>query len=345
MEFFEDHIKTICSCLKDLGISEKTVRIEAVAGDLSPRKYFRLFETTDEFSCFGDVHSIIAMVFESVTPPEVETKIIKTSDIAFLETTDFFLQHGIPVPKIYYKNIEKGLIFLEDLGSRPLIDLVRKQDVSVPQQYEKAVRLIHSIQEILPSSFFIYQRGFDSKTYLREVSLFKEFILPTEMSDKEERIFLHMAEELVSTLLRCQRVLVHRDFHSWNLMVDEQNELRLIDYQDALMGTRSYDLVALLHERDIDAELPKHIIQRLEDSFFEKYTDPYLREIEYPLTQLQRDLKVSGLFKKVQVVRGLDSYARWIPGTVQRIKATLELLRTHNKVYNDFSQLLTDLNI
>lgn len=355
MEFKLSNLSRLENCLSDFGLSKESLEIQTIPGDLSPRKYFRikdlgLKDPSIKYSVQGlkgllNSESMMGMVFESIKPPEIETKIVKTSDHAFVETTEFFLKHQIPVPEIFYKNFEQGVIFLEDLGDTPLITLAKSQDKDLSIYYERAIDIIHALQAIPQDSFFIFSRGFDKLTYLREVTQFRDFILPSKLTKIEEDLVLSFFETIVSDLLSFKKVLVHRDFHSWNLMLDGRKQIRLIDYQDALLGTRSYDLVALLHERDIDLVLPQSMISKLENKFFEPYNDSYLREIEYPTAQLQRDLKVSGLFVKVKIQRGLDSYSEWVPGTLSRIKRTLEKLKEHKKIYKDFYSLLMDKNI
>ena len=345
MEFSRPSLERIEEVLQIKGVDSSQYSIESLKGDLSPRKYFRLTEKSDVFKKIYGSSSVMAMVFDSVKPPEAEAKLAKTSDVAFIESTTFFSSNNLPVPRIYNTDLNLGVLITEDLGKTLLIDIASDKDKAKPY-YQEAVSLIHKIQEIKEDqNCFMYTRGFDSKVLKREMLQFQEYILGSTLVDSEmqivDNLFTYLSEELAKT----KQVLVHRDFHSWNLMIDKNGQLRLIDFQDALKGTRSYDLVALLHERDIDLILDSSLIDSLEDQFFEYYHDEYLRDIEYPMTQLQRDLKVSGLFIRVKVTRGLDAYANWVPGTLKRIDKTLRKLFSKNRVFSEFHALLIDKGI
>jgi aminoglycoside/choline kinase family phosphotransferase len=310
--------------------------IKLVYGDLSPRRYFRVFLDTGA-PISTDTSSVIIMYFDSLNPPEAESRVVKSSFDSYLEAGEFFGQHGIPVPLVYFSSAEERIIVLEDLGSSPIIDLARAGEQSVSETYRMAVRGIHALQEIERSGdFFIFERGFDSRVYIKEMMEFSDYFLPETVSDTEKKIITDSYRLIGQQLESFPRVLVHRDYHSWNLMKDTKGRLRIIDFQDALMGTRSYDLVALVHERDIDSVLGNSLVSELEEEFFSYYQDSRVRDLEYPFVLLQRDLKVAGRFAKVVRERGLKQYGVWIPGTISRISDTLEKNFDGNSQLRDF---------
>ena len=341
MEFKQDVNTRIEEALVRCGVNKEGFRSIEIPGDLSPRRYRRLETNSKEFSERFLVSSVVAMVFDSVKPPEAEAKIVRTSDEAFIELSEFFFKENFPVPKIYFEAKDIGVLLLEDLGEYPLINLAEGRDKQVPKFYSQAVSLIHQMQAIPKvSAFFPFERSFDEGILLREMGQFVEYVLPVDLAKVEIDLVEAIFKKLSAEICSFQKVLVHRDFHSWNLMVDLKGKLRVIDFQDALMGSRSYDLVALLHERDIDLILPEELVKSLEDQFFSFYGDDELRSCEYPRVQLQRDLKVSGLFMKVKKLRGLSSYERWVPGTLARIGRTLDSLALQDSDYAEFKKLL-----
>ncbi len=346
MEFKNSVEVRLDESLSRHGFQASMYEVEPIIGDLSPRKYYRIVLKQDKFQNAGGSTSLMAMVFVSIKPPEAETKIERTSDVSFLEITKFLDSNGIPVPEIYAYYPEIGVILLEDLGDEPLIEFVKKASPNVPQYYSQAIGFIKQIQNIENTNdFFIYKRSFDKTVYQRELTQFKDFVLPQGLSTSESKVVEKTFEVVCRELEGFEKVLVHRDFHSWNLMVDGTEKLRLIDYQDALMGVRCYDLVALLHERDIDLLLDAKLINDLESQFFADFKDTFISEIEYPITQLQRDIKVSGLFLRVKHQRGLESYMKWVNGTLKRIEITLPKLFQRNDVFSAFKNLLTDKGI
>ena len=171
----------------------------------------------------------------------------------------------------------------------------------------------------MPQDHFLTQRVFDREVYLKEMDEIIDYAIGRE----EGACLLPFFDEIASYLDALPRVLVHRDYHSWNLLVDKAEKVRIIDFQDALLAPRTYDLVALLNDRDTDALLGEKRYQMLVDYFKEQssYGEEFFKE--YYSALLQRDIKVVGRFSKLSKERGLSSYERWIPGTLRRIGKTL----------------------
>ncbi len=325
----EDKVK---ACLSELGLLPSLSSLEQIPGDLSPRRYFRCNLSGD----VGDYSSsLIAMVFDSIIPPESESRLIYTSDIAFIELSNFFTKHDLPVPKIFLDRRDIGVLILEDLGNKNLIELLRSNPIEAMAYYLKACQIIKKIQAIPADlSCFAYSRGLDEGVLKKETESFRKYFL-NAATDMTHRADIEATLDLIcEEVANFEQVLCHRDFHSWNLMVDKENNLRLIDFQDALMGPRSYDLVALLHERDIDYIMAGEDVLKIEDEFFSDCRDSKLREFEYPRVQLQRDIKTIGLFRKCVVERGLPAYGRWIPGNLKRIIGNLRIIADQDQRYS-----------
>jgi aminoglycoside/choline kinase family phosphotransferase len=346
MDFNEKASVRIENAFSRVGILATQYTLSEIPGDLSPRRYARVDSLDNNFISKFGANSIVAMVFDSIKPPEAEAKIIRTSDSAFIELAEFFDHSGLPVPKIYLDARDIGVVLLEDLGTQTLIELVKSNSKNLKTFYFEAVSLIHQIQAIpVRKDFFAYERSFDQAILEREMNQFLEFVMTESITEFEKNFILKVFNEIANTFMNFKQVLVHRDFHSWNLMVDKTDKLRVIDFQDALMGPRCYDLVALLHERDIDLLLEPKLVLELENQFFSYYNESFLREFEFPIVQLQRDLKVSGLFVKVKKLRGLGNYEKWVPGTLKRIGSTLEVLSDQNKLFLEFKNILLNKGI
>lgn len=341
----EEEVKTrIMTVLGEMSLGGYVADISLVYGDLSPRRYFRISLATDA-PLKTDTNSVIVMYFDSVNPPEAGSAVAKSSYDCFLEVGEFFQKGGIAVPLVYYSSSDLNIIVLEDLGSSPLIELARSKRGDLQRIYEEAVDGIHKIQALkTKDNFFIYKRGFDASIYVREMNELPDYYLADSISKSEKQIIDRAFKKIGEELDSFPQTLVHRDYHSWNLMQDTNGQLRVIDFQDALMGTRSYDLVALVHERDIDSVLGDDLVASLEDYFFTRWEDQRVSEYEYPRVLLQRDLKVAGRFAKVVKTRGLMSYGAWIPGTASRINKTLDRLSddaTCKELKNVLSPYLT----
>lgn len=331
----------IISAFKEISLEHYINDISYLHRDLSPRRYFKVL-LKNNCPISTTKGTIVVMYFDSVKPPEVgsdalKAGIAKNSFESFLEIGEFLQKNGVSVPKIYHSSVDLNIILMEDLGSSPLFTLISDTKVDHPNLYHKAVDNLYSFQNIKQDSeFFIFQRGFSESLYVNELNEFRDFILPDTINSTEKTIVDSFFSDIASEINNFKKALVHRDYHSWNIMYDFFGELRLIDYQDALMGTRSYDLVALVHERDIDTLLGEELVSKLEEHFFSLYNDSYLKEYEYPRVLLQRDMKVAGRFAKVLKTRGLTTYGAWIPGTVARIDSTLRALHPSMKKHKDF---------
>ena len=167
-----------------------------------------------------------------------------------------FLTHlDMPVPEILYYDAERGLLFLEDGGDTHLEDLARISPDSIIAWYQKAIELIVVMQTRVTKNMQpycpAYSLMFDVEKLMWEMDfMIKNYItgfLNRELDQDEESKIRTALLGLCETLAKEERVFVHRDFHSRNLMVREEN-LMLIDFQDARMGPRQYDLVSLLKD-------------------------------------------------------------------------------------------------
>ena len=317
--------------------------ITTITPDASLRRYYRVHLAPDGASKHA---SIVAMVFDSVACPEVGGGVSVTSDEAYVELTAFFQSHGIAVPTLLYDARDVAVLLIEDLGDVQLADLLLGQSKAVSEEeidrlYTEAIDQITALQALpVQQGFFPFERAFTAELYLREMSEFTDYLLEPRGIGKEIIASIRSAcDQLARQLDGFPKVLVHRDFHPWNLLVDAKKRLRVIDYQDALMGTGAYDIVALLNDRDADALVGEPRYLRLLDYFRRSAGRDDSFYFEYDRVLLQRDLKVAGRFSKLSSVRGLTSYERWIPGTLRRIGRTLERITAPGKNVTAYGRL------
>ncbi len=314
--------------------------IKQITPDASLRRYFRIFLKNEK-------KTLVAMHFDSLASPEASGRNSITSDLAFVELAEFLGNNKIAVPKIIFNALDQGILILEDLGDVQLFSLIKK---SVPERIEKlfkkAIDQILLLQKIPPQKdFFPYQRSFTAEQYYREMLELVDFSLQNLNPKKEDIKKLdNFYKELALCLEKMPKFLVHRDFHAWNLLVQKDN-IRVIDFQDALMATQSYDLVSLLNDRDMDSLLGENLYKKLVHYFFENINVNKKNFFaDYDLVLLQRDLKVSGRFYKLANARGLSAYKQWIPGTLKRLGSTLERISSYKKE-NSFSEILEILSL
>lgn len=313
-------------------LASEICSIVPITPDASLRRYFRV--NFSQIPPGLNKNSIVAMIFDSVAGAEVGSAKGIDSDVAYVDLTNILLRFQISVPYLYFDARDCSILLIEDVGEILLAQTIigdkrqsfRNEDVD--SFYRQAIDEILKIMAIpVQAGLFAFERKFTKELYLREMDEFREFVLtPLSLSIREfqslDRSWHVLAEELAGLPM----VLVHRDFHSWNLLLDEGKKIRIVDFQDALLGTKMYDLVSLLNDRDTDAALGRQRYEMLLNYFFEHLGSPADFFREYNRVLLQRDLKVAGRFSKLSRVRGLQSYERWIPGTLSRIGKTLTWL-------------------
>ena len=282
------------------------LRIEPASGDASFRRYFRV--TLD------DGATLIAMD----APPEKE-------DCApFVQIANRLHALGLHVPAIHAQSLAQGFLLLEDLGSVHYLD--RLDDASVDRLYGDALGALLVVQGCVPVEGL---PDYDRAMLLREMALFPDWLLGRELGIDlmpDERTALDAVfEHLVDNALEQPRVCVLRDYHSRNLMVTASPNPGILDFQDAVAGPVTYDLVSLL--KDCYIAWPRARVVDWVYGYHELATQSgVLREVDearflrwFDLMGVQRHLKAAGIFARLNRRDGKPGYLKDIPRTVDYI--------------------------
>jgi aminoglycoside/choline kinase family phosphotransferase len=161
-----------------------------------------------------------------------------------------------------------------------------------------------------------------------ELSLFCDWLcerhLEINLSDAEKKSWFTCCDTLIENALQQERVFVHRDFHSRNLMVTDMNNPGILDFQDAVEGPLTYDLVSLL--KDCYVKWPAEQIERWALSFYERLPDESRKNLDatafirqFDLTGVQRHLKAAGIFARLLHRDGKAGYMQDVPRTLSYI--------------------------
>jgi hypothetical protein len=287
----------------------KEFDIEVASADASFRRYFRLRK---------EKQTLILM----------DASLEKESLAPFIDVTERLVAVGVHAPRILERDLDAGLLILEDLGHLQLLDLL--QESNYLQFYSLALEEILKMQQAEASGLPLYDKAF--LTF--EMELMQEWFLE-QYVDLElsvaERATIEASLDLISTevLRQPQGYFVHRDFHSRNIMVRDDGLLGVIDYQDAMRGALTYDLVSLL--RDLYIELPKPMVEQLVLAFRD-ITAPDVDDATFmrwfDFMGLQRHIKVLGIFARLYLRDGKDGYLKDLPLT---LKYTLETLAKYEE--------------
>ena len=319
------------------GAGARVTELEALAGDASSRCYFRA-----GLEGAGAPGSVMVMCWSEVGLPVSSEELAvfdePPDELPFLNVHRFLKSVGVRVPAVYGHWADEGLLLLEDLGDVSLWDRVREApEPEAIRWYRRAIDELLVLQvegtRARDDRCMAFRQAFDRRLYLWELAHFTEYGL--EQGDKgslpaAERQALDAAFEAMAERLSGQpRVLNHRDYHSWNLMVHD-GAVAVIDFQDALLAPCQYDLASLLNDRETDRVVTAAVEHHLVDYYMERAESlgearPARDEFweTYLLSALQRDLKVVGRFRYLDLVKGKPGYKRYIPPTLERIGRNL----------------------
>lgn len=283
--------------------------IEQLTPDASTREYFRVLWNGE---------TAIACVY-----PEI----FVAREQSYIDVTNLFLVSGLPVAKIYDFSENLGTIVLEDFGNTILRDVLLHSETEKREKLlNEAIGLIAKIQAATPKAFELdsiaSRLKFDEEKLSWELNFFKEHYftslkkepLSSEMDEKLIAEFTEIARELETKAA----VLCHRDFHAANLMLDKNGNLRIIDHQDARLGSVAYDLVSLLLDRvsALPAEdwvsAKKHFFLNEREKLGLEKIDAGDFDCEFDLQAIQRCLKAAGTFSYQSTFRAKAYFVPFI---------------------------------
>jgi aminoglycoside/choline kinase family phosphotransferase len=293
-----EQLKTWLASLPELS----EFSFEPASNDASFRRYFRIRQNGKSY---------IAMD----APPERE------DSRPFVRISQALESIGLNVPHIYWRDLDQGFMLLEDLGNEVYLDKLSVD--TVERLYGDALGALVTLQACGPREGLpLYDRAL----LMREMALFRDWLVKEELnlslSDNENAMLMAVFELLADNALEQPQVCVHRDYHSRNLMVVASHNPGILDFQDAVIGPVTYDLVSLL--RDCYVSWPKAQVRDWVMGYFELAVQSGILAPEheaqfmdwFDLMGVQRHLKASGIFARLNRRDGKPSYLKDIPRTL-----------------------------
>ena len=269
------------------GAAEST----ALTGDASFRRYWRLNRGED------------SALLMHAPPPQEDIR-------PFVKVDRWLCEHGLRAPEIHAENEEHGFVLLEDFGAARMRDYLDEWPQDETETYRGAIDALVDLHTKPAGPFPEY--GWSE--YAREVGLLTEWYAPAQGLDVDEGGYIDAWQEAMLPVLRNQRqgVTVLRDYHAENIMLlGALGRQGLLDFQDALVGHKAYDLVSLLQDarRDVSPELERAML----DYYLSK-TDPGEEfEADYARLGAQRNAKIVGIFTRLWKRDGKPRYLDLIP--------------------------------
>lgn len=281
----------------------KDYTLAIASADASFREYFRLTKESE---------SVLLM----------DSSREKNSLKPFLDVTARLLSVGVNAPKIYEQNLEEGFLILEDFGNTHYLNVLNQENFK--QLYMSAIDEILKMQKADTANLPLYDKAF----LHFEMDLMQEWYLEKKLGhtlNNAQKEILSNALKAISevVLSQPQDVFVHRDYHSRNIMIQQNGKIGVIDYQDAMSGAITYDLVSLLkdcyiaYSREDVEELVLYFRDKMgstaHDAEFIKWFD---------FMGLQRHIKVLGVFSRLHLRDGKEGYLKDIPLTLKYVLET-----------------------
>ncbi len=313
-------------------------KMAPLTGDASNRRYFRL-----ELAG-GPPHTLILMQLASPEAFKQSEEAVSggaplVTELPFANVLAHLTKIGAPVPALHHYDTTAGLLYLEDLGDVTLAEASgNASSPATPDLYRQAVDVL--VQLHLHATFpanptcVAFGRAFDVPLLMWEFDHFIEYGIEKRAGKtlpESDRLTIRTEMQKIAELMAGQpRVFTHRDYHSRNLMVQEER-IRIIDFQDALMGPASYDLASLL--RDSYLSLEEELIDELVIRYLEgraKAGSPLDRVTFmriFDLTSIQRNLKAAGRFVYILLEKNNDRYMPYVPRTLGYVRRNFERYR------------------
>lgn len=281
----------------------KNHSVAVASADASFRKYYRLS-------------------FENETILLMDSSLEKHSLTPFLDVTRRLLDAGVNAPLVLEQNLEEGFLLLKDFGNVHYLNVLN--DENYKTLYSDTMDTIVAMQRAEVSGLPLYDKKFLHVEMDLMQDWYLEKLLSLTLTQTQKELIKTSLDAISDVVLeQPQGVFVHRDFHSRNIMLTPQGEIGVIDYQDAMNGSITYDLVSLL--KDCYIEFPREEIEKLvlefrnkkglqvEDATFIKWFD---------FMGLQRHIKVLGIFSRLFLRDGKDGYLKDIPLTLKYVLDT-----------------------
>ncbi|MDC0542222.1 phosphotransferase [Methylophilaceae bacterium] len=300
--------------------------ISTASSDASFRSYFRIKTLEDSF-----------IVMDA--PPQNE------SIESFLKIGKMLNSIEVNVPHIYQEDRALGFILMQDFGNNTYLDVLN--DDNQQRLYDDSIKSLIHMQKFVKKDFC---PSYTNKILFDEMVLFIEWYLKKykkiELSNKEYEELITWIEEVSKKVSSQEKFFVHRDYHSRNLMIQKSINPGILDFQDALVGPITYDLVSLLKDAYIewDEEIvidhavrywekakSNNLITNLEFSTFYK---------DFECMGIQRHLKILGIFARLSIRDKKNQYLENIPLIEKYLMDATERYRDFHKIRNFLDKVI-----
>ena len=318
----ENRLQQLESWLQQV-FAGKAFTLNSLPGDASARQYHRL-----QFAADGNAEKLRYIVMDSADEQDAMRQFINVTKL---------MSPAVNVPTLIAQDVDKGFLVLQDFGTVEFAHLlVEATPVQVHAHYQLAMQTLVALQTVPVDAAKSQHQLPDYDTALldREMDLFSDWFIPYIGVALDQTLWNQLKTALIKEILLQPQVVVHRDYHSRNLMQDQVDSSRLgvIDFQDAVIGSYTYDLVSLV--RDAYVEWPERQISEWVNDFWQLQKQANLTtadnlaqlENDMNIMGVQRHLKVLGIFIRLSERDGKDRYLTDIPKVMRDLLTELNWL-------------------
>ena len=301
--------------------------LETIKGDASFRKFFRKKnKDTTSVLVFSKKEKIKnLLIYDAINKVLCENKIL--------------------APKLYEENYSKNYLEIQDFGDDTIFKILLKKNSNKFFYFKKIIKILVKIQLIKNRSIKNFKKknytipSYEKKILIQETNLFCDWYIKKKIAKQKKNQFIkefkRIIKKITSNLKLKNDIFVHRDFHVSNLMM-VNNQIGVIDSQDALIGNRAYDLASLID--DVRFKTSNSLKNKIYESYISKNAklDKYKFKNDFEILSILRNLKIIGIFTRLAMRDGKKNYLKLIP-----YAWTLINLRINkNVIFADLKELL-----
>lgn len=335
------------------------MEFKLIAGDASPRRYYRVMPAKGEFSLGADRGMKKVMTCIAMVSPASE------NNQAFLSVGVKLAEFGVRTPEVWGHSREQGWFLLEDFGDELMLSVLTARSSaprpsSATQLYQSAFDALARLTSIPCDGADIPR--YDAQRLSSEFTIFPEWflsgLLKLTVDDEAQKRVTDLSQYLADVFREQPQVWVHRDFHSRNLMLLSSGDLGVIDFQDAVLGPITYDPASIL--KDCYVRLPRDDQMQFLDRYLaqlKKADGPdggseinqpqrlasQLSEVGaeqfqkwFDLTGLQRHLRVLGVFARLHLRDRKSGYLADLPLVTEYVREALRITAPSNASVAEF---------
>ena len=259
------------------------------------------------------------------------------------------LQKNINAPRLLSENFNQNLIEIDDLGTKTILDILKKKNTNKLKIYKKILVILIKLQKIKLKKIKNFKKKFykipiySNKLIFNEANLFLDWYIPKIVNKNKRLKIKKELKKIITSLIKKIQLpnttFVHRDFHVSNLMI-KKNKISVIDSQDAVYGNIAYDLASLID--DVRLKTSKNIKEMIYQSYLnlnKKKINKIKFKNDFEILSVLRNLKIIGIFTRLAVRDKKRKYLKLIPYAWNLIELRLK----NNVIFKDLKACL-DVN-